>query len=416
MRKTYKLALMAGVGMLGVALSSNAFAFHDGGVAHCDGCHTMHNSSNGVQMAVGGAGTVGNGVNSELTKGSDPSSTCLNCHKGTVGSYHVLSTDPLNTDAATKAEPGGDFYWLSTDVPMSRGTSLKDNHGHNVVAADFGLTADAVLGAGPSDGSVVYNKSWLGCNSCHDPHGHKDNNVNPKPIEGSGSTGAAIVDVGNAVKGNFRLLGGVGYDGGKQATGISFTAGDPVAVSATGKDSLTSHTDYGSGMSEWCVNCHSGFTTPDTSSAHRHPAGAGATLSAGIQANYNSYITTGNMTHVGATGAYDNMVPFERGVLSAGNDGVPDAVGVGAGKLSIANTEGVDGNSTVMCLTCHRAHASAFDNIGRWNFGNTFLMEEEANAITAGFTVKELFNGNDMTRYAAGDLQRSLCNKCHAQD
>ena len=30
--------------------STSAFAFHDGGVAYCGGCHTMHNSENGVMV------------------------------------------------------------------------------------------------------------------------------------------------------------------------------------------------------------------------------------------------------------------------------------------------------------------------------------------------------------------------------
>jgi hypothetical protein len=67
-----------------------------------------------------------------------------------------------------------------------------------------------------------------------------------------------------------------------------------------------------------------------------------------------------------------------------------------------------------MCLTCHRAHASASDNMGRWNLANSMLIEEEANAIAAGFTLQQLNNGDDMARF--GEYQRSLCNKCHVQD
>ena len=36
------LAALAGV--LTLALGGTALAFHGGGVAHCDGCHSMHNS------------------------------------------------------------------------------------------------------------------------------------------------------------------------------------------------------------------------------------------------------------------------------------------------------------------------------------------------------------------------------------
>ena len=102
--KTIRLSitLMAAV-LLSFGLGATAFAFHNGGVAHCDGCHTMHNSENGQSIIEGGvAGVTGD----SLTKGIDPSSTCLTCHVG-AGSFHVLSEDGSNMT------PGGDFYWLS---------------------------------------------------------------------------------------------------------------------------------------------------------------------------------------------------------------------------------------------------------------------------------------------------------------
>jgi hypothetical protein len=392
--------------MLGLCLSGNALAFHDGGVAHCDGCHTMHNSADGVQNAVKGAGAIGTGLTSTLTKGSDPSSTCLNCHNGSAGSYHVMSaTGPVD---GTHTNSGGDFYWLTVDVPKGRGTSLKDNHGHNIVAADYDLAADTVLDTGPSNGDVAYSASNLGCNSCHDPHGKKDNNSNPLPIEASGSYGAVNPLPGEVVLGNFRLLGGVGYDGGLGG-GVSFSAGDPVGVGKNGVDSNIGHTDYGSGMSEWCVNCHSGFTAADTTTSHRHPAGNDAVIGASYAANYNAYVTTGDMTNLDDTTSFEHLVPFERGVFDLENDGTPDDPA-----LAYTNTAGPTASSNVMCLTCHRAHASASDNMGRWNLANSMLIEEEANAIAAGFTLQQLNNGDDMARF--GEYQRSLCNKCHVQD
>ena len=292
-------------------------------------------------------------------------------------------------------------------------SSPKDNHGHNIVANDYSLIADGTLLTGPSNGTVNFPADQLGCQSCHDPHGKKDNNTNPKPIEGSGSYGDANPDPGNVVLGNYRLLGGVGYNAGG-VPGISFTAGDPVAVSpGNGLDNATAHVDYGSGMSEWCANCHSGFTTADTITNHRHPAGNDADLGSAIIGNYNAYVTTGDMSGTAAT-AFDHLVPFERGVVDSNNDGEPDAVGTAPDQLGGDNQNGPDATSNVMCLTCHRAHASAFDNMGRWNFANTMLIEEEANAITAGFTLQQLNNGDDMSRYS--EYQRSLCNKCHAQD
>src|SRR5512146_2081066 len=87
--------ILAAAAMLTLAASGSAFAFHDGGVAYCEGCHTMHNSSGNQAMNKGKA--VLTGVQ-YLLQGSDQSSTCLNCHASTAakaGSYHILTSDAV---------------------------------------------------------------------------------------------------------------------------------------------------------------------------------------------------------------------------------------------------------------------------------------------------------------------------------
>jgi len=130
MRKTNRvmvsgIAVLAGILTLG--LNGTAFAFHRGGVADCDGCHSMHQSPENPV-----AGTP----NSLLLTGTDPSSTCLNCHAGS-GGEHILSGD------ATNWSPGGDFFWLTQSYTNGSVTSDPDNMGHNVVAVDYSLTIDA---------------------------------------------------------------------------------------------------------------------------------------------------------------------------------------------------------------------------------------------------------------------------------
>jgi hypothetical protein len=116
------LALLAAV-LLCLGLGATAQAFHEGGVAHCDGCHTMHNSENGEPIS--------DNIGNSLTKGTDPSSTCLNCHEGNDGSYHVFSNDGSNLS------PGGDFYWLTKTFTYTTFRPQVRNgwsFGHNVVA------------------------------------------------------------------------------------------------------------------------------------------------------------------------------------------------------------------------------------------------------------------------------------------
>ena len=407
-----KLLILSTAILFSICLTGSAFAFHGGGVAHCNGCHTMHSSQDGAIAANGG--TVGNGLNSNLTMGTDPSSTCLNCH---MGIYKAASAD------GSVFTPGGDFYWLTRgDIPTDTrgGIATAESHGHNIIAADFpGYVVDPVLSTGPSNGTVAYPSASLGCQSCHDPHGKKDNNVNPLPIAGSGSYGEVNpndnsgnvdpADGANTVLGNFRLLGGIGYDGGGVA-GINFANGDPVAVSYHGvfgqwpAESDTNHTDYGSGMSEFCANCHSGFTA-DGSAAHRHPASNDAHLN-GFSANYNQYVTTGNMTGTNAD-SFDRLVPFERGIVDSDGDGQPD---VG---LTVTNVAGPDTNSNVMCLTCQRAHATAWPDALKWDPDDELIAHSAALADPV-FAAQAYYGDDIAVRYS--NYQRQLCNKCHVQD
>jgi predicted CXXCH cytochrome family protein len=76
--------------------------------------------------------------------------------------------------------------------------------------------------------------------------------------------------------------------------------------------------------------------------------------------------------------------------------------------------------ATVFCLSCHRAHASAWPYMFRWN--------SEAAMITVagsyptgnnglGYSSAEVSKGYydyNVTKWSA--YQRPLCNKCHAND
>jgi hypothetical protein len=389
------ILVFTAIAFMGFLFAGPAMAFHDGGVGNCDGCHTMHNSLNGAPMA--NAGTVGTGVSTWLTKGSDPSSTCLNCHNGTA-SYHVNSTDGSNF------KPGGDFYWLSKTFTWtshgSTNTSEGDDHGHNVIAADFGLTQDMTLTRAPGG---TFLSSNLGCNSCHDPHGQKNGGTRngTGPVTGSGSYGA---DPTAAVVGSYRILGDTGYDGG-EGGGQNFTGAAPIAraISNSSSEADTLHNDYGTGMSEWCANCHHGFTA-DSSNPMRHPASNDAHLGTEYSNNYNSYVKTGDFTGTPAT-SYLALVPFERGISNPT-------------QLSTTSTQGPNATSNVACISCHRAHASAFPNATRWDVSETFLSASHPMATDGGVTGNDVLNsyyGRNMLA-SFGQYQRSLCNKCHVQD
>jgi len=387
MKKTYKISLVAGATMMVMGFAGSAMAFHGGGVAHCDGCHSMHNSADNPR---GGSAT-----SADLMKGSDASSTCLNCHQGTPGSYHISTAN-----GGTMSQ-GGDFFWVKTDYTWpGRGTNINtstgESHGHNIVAADFGFIADTTNASAPG-GTML--SATLGCTSCHDPHGQVSGGTSAgsAAISVSGSYGAAA-PVDGSIRGNYRILGDDGFK----------LINTPAPV-ATANGSSGTAVQYGTGMSAWCLNCHSAFAD----NANMHPTDVPVPM-----AIYNGYVATGDFTGVVAT-AFDALVPFERGIA----DGSDPA-------LAVTSTVGVeDANDVVMCLSCHRAHGSAFDNALRWDATSSEYIAESgilatvaaganpATAIMAGGARPYYANGAAVdVAVKYGEHQRSLCNKCHAKD
>lgn len=330
-------------------------AFHDAGVADCSGCHTMHNSENGV--LVDPDSPLGNPY---LLNDATPSDVCLNCHAATTPSGpghlgNVLSDDPLAPDPE---KGSGNFVFLLED-------NLNDGHagasnpiggdaaGHNVNAPGYGLGADGTLSTAPGG---TFPAAALGCSSCHDPHGNE----------------------------NFRLLYGAG---GNVQDGIAtFLNPAPVASGLSlfaGAESNTNHTAYQSGMSGWCGNCHGDFHN-EAGGRLEHPSGS--TLGGGVATTYDLYNGTDDQTGGVHASAYLAMVPFEDLTNSTSNAAGPTA------------------GSTVMCLTCHRAHASSAPNAGRWDFNVTFM--DEDGVESSAYAIANPYGPN----------QRSMCNKCHNKD
>jgi hypothetical protein len=339
-------------------LAGSSFAFHDAGVAECAGCHTMHNSENGQLVDPDSP----NG-NEYLLKDATASDVCLSCHGDPVRYGAVFGTDPL---APPRLLGAGNFAFLLED-------NLNDGHGggsqdtlgnwtnpipgdaagHNLNAPSRGVGPDATLTSAPG-GS--YPASLMGCSSCHDPHGNA----------------------------NFRLLYGVGAT----QPGQFFTNPAPIAENTMSLfggpgESNGNHTAYQGGMSAWCGNCHGDFHANNVQLVHP----SGITLGGTVAQTYNLYNGTEDITGGNAATAYLAAVPFE----DASN--------------TPTSTAGPSASSQVMCLTCHRAHASSAPNSGRWDFNLTLLEEDGVNS--GSYAIPDPFNSPN---------QRSLCNKCHAKD
>lgn len=421
---TLALLVITSAVSLMISVGRPVWAFHSGGIADCNGCHTLHNPSGGQESS-----------NPSLLISSDPSSTCLACHLkqgGALPSGEYVATSDADMPAGVppgQLTPGGDFGWLKKNYQWNAsdgaegGQSIGERHGHNIVAADYGFTADTALGMAPGG---TYPSSNLSCISCHDPHGRYRRDVNGvisttgKPIGGSGSYSNSIDPDAAISVGVYRLLAGEGYTN-RSLAGNAFTTNPPAVVCPPdynrSEETADTRVAYGSGMSEWCANCHTTYLGSAKSS--NHPAGNAIKLSSTVIANYNSYIGSGNLTGRQAT-SYTSMVPFEMGTSDY------SLLKRTANKDGSVKT-GPEAGANMMCLTCHRAHASGWDRAARWNLKSNMLVWNgnypgtDRGGVPAKYSqgrtsseTKKAFYDRPASSYAA--YQRSFCNKCHAKD
>ena len=408
--------ILVAAALLLFGLSGISFAFHSGGVAECMGCHNIHDAKS----------------SSALLVGTDISSTCLSCHNSaSPGGYHI-STDasvmPTGTPPVNMT-PGGDFAWLKKTYTYSprTGTTVTepgDEHGHNIVAVDFGYAADGTNTTAPGG---TMDATQLACNSCHDNHGKLRRlsdgtfNTTGAPIIASGSYNNSPLPAAGQAVGAYRLLRGTGSSagsGGQVFTSI-FNAVVPSTYNRTEATTAT-RVAYGAGISDWCGTCHPDMHSA-TSSKMTHPVNQ--QLGTTVAGNYNAYIGSGNMTGTQAT-SYDSIVPFQ-------TDNTTDFATLAALAVNDGTvTTGPATSDRVMCLSCHRAHATGFAHMTRWNNEGEFIAADgvwpgtdspssiaSAAKYAMGRTVAEMtraYNDKPETNYAT--YQRSLCNKCHAKD
>jgi hypothetical protein len=252
----------------------------------------------------------------------------------------------------------------------------------------------------------------LGCTSCHDPHGRTEGGTKSgaQPVSVSGSYGEDPAE--STRRGRYRLLGDAGYGGGGAAQGFQFIYDSPVArqnILNRFGESDASHVDYGAGASEWCGNCHDSIVHDNHLGAGNfvHPSGSSETFSSEMVAMYNTYINTGDLAENGtgtgdSTTAYLQFVPFERGITD------PQL-------LDPTSRKGPNTNSRIMCLTCHRAHASAFKAIGRWDFDASLLADSHPGPGDGGLSgndVQHSYYGRNIPVEFGSD-QGQFCQKCH---
>jgi len=145
----------------------------------------------------------------------------------------------------------------------------------------------------------------------------------------------------------------------------------------------------------------------------------GGGLGTDVSANYNAYKKSGDLTGTSAN-SFTSLVPFIE------NTGDITTLKAHA-KNNDTYLNGPSSSDRVACLSCHRAHASGFPEMLRFNMEGEFMVY---NSLWPGTdstpTVPQFARGRlsaetqaayydrPVTQFAS--YQRVLCNKCHAKD
>jgi hypothetical protein len=410
-----RLVRVVALTVLALILSgaTSALAFHNDSTFSCFGCHNDKPSDHIYNLI-----------------GTDQSSTCLRCHQRKDrdylewGDHYICTPDDKMPTGLPPLEltPGGDFGWLKKDYVWKNEEGVREyssgqEHGHNIVAADFGYAASYIFLKAPGG---EYPSSALHCTSCHDPHGTYRRNwdgsisTDGPHINASGSyNDSPDPDINSSVS-VYRMLGGMHYQPKSLNGEFMFKNDPPAAVSPSHynrPEALTqTRVAYGAGMSEWCRNCHLNYSTKG------HRAGNTVAITNQMAKLYNSYSSGDSPLK-----SYLSLVPFEVGSTDYAL----------LKKLATNDDSQLQGpvSANVSCLSCHRAHASGWKYGLRFNYGVRWMTVVDSSGNAAypdpskdpvcaqGHSIaetKKAYYDREATRFGA--RRGPLCSKCHAKD
>jgi hypothetical protein len=424
-------ALAAAPNELAAGGGANTAQYHSYDGLVCGDCHTLHNSEDGADVAVDG------GPNKELLKRGNWTDMCLSCHmqgqntSGTAALPDVLDSGweaPIvmtldGVDPAGIAMPGGDFYY----------SNLNDKLGHNPAysAGEVGgaptsvmMAADSVLGDTPPGGVIDGDDEWS-CHSCHGMHSRfspsytawrqvqrKVNGVvTTGDVSGFGVETAAGNKTQDAsyepIKSNSRGdIQGTSYVNERQDT-------NPLeGADLYADESDTNKNVYRGGFSSFCSACHGAFhggageaenvananTNPDGDGRWmRHPTNvvmADQTTSGLSSRKYGTGSYTAQITNAQASTPNPDGYDWRYPLVQADGDFNVTVAGTGT-----TITDATLDTSRLSCLTCHKAHATQYENMTRWDAtGHAFIADgvEDFNGVASD-----------------GDNPAYGCGKCH---
>ncbi|UCH45129.1 MAG: hypothetical protein JSV11_00020, partial [Nitrospiraceae bacterium] len=322
----------------------------------CYTCHTMHNSQNGSPVVSLTYGTETTDAKAFLLVGS-----CMGCHaQGTANNIETLGTSDIpqvyHTDTTDLA--AGNFRYILG------GSS--DNKGHNIV--DFGEADSKIQPPGRRhDINGIANFTCAGTMGCHGIRGSSLGGIEGMSGAHHNNAGPEL-STADTVANSYRFLSAVkGYENNGaniwenlNSTNHNEYFGATTPMSFTGCTSQSCHDasdnarPQNNTMSGFCATCHGYFHLLDSGGREgvgddinspfiRHPTDV--ILPTGTpDTEYETYTT------------YNVVAPVAR-------TSVPSS-------MSATVTPGTD---VVMCLSCHGAHATNYDDMLRWDYKSTTL-------------------------------------------
>ncbi|MBW1678121.1 MAG: hypothetical protein JRJ79_16350 [Deltaproteobacteria bacterium] len=293
----------------------------------CVNCHTMHNSQMGGEMAYDFSGTT-------FSKTATPKPTlliysCVGCHtRAGTDTSTIDGGVPIVFNVTDPVKPlaGGNFHYLTAD-------GQGDASGHNVL----GIVGQGALGLTPPGGTAM--DAQLRCAGTYGCHGNRSETDQLEAMKTAHHTNDTGGITATSVGLSYRFLLGVkgaelNEEGYKWEQNADSTHHNGYYGVSAYNDSDT--------ISYLCGKCHGNF--------HAHTALGGA-----------SQVGTGSpwLRHptdkLLSGGEYANYTTYN--VLA------PPALDTPS-----TSTDNITGKAIVMCLSCHRAHASPYYKMIRWNY------------------------------------------------
>lgn len=397
--------------------SANTRLYHSYDGLVCYDCHTIHNSEDGAPIITG---TTGNpGPYARLLIQPTVTDICLQCHLYPANTaFKAPAVMSANGNMPSNyAVPGGDFHWSFIDPKKGH------NPGKSRGVQSMIMPSDPVLTVSPGGG---FSANDWDCASCHDPHNRFGENVAAwrqlrRKVNGIVHTGSETVAKGVESYGGNEGTTSPGYEpilsnsrgdirGGPNETSYVNTRRDGNPLEGAKlypflPESDTNKNVYRGGFSSFCAACHGDFhggggenrsadngRTRAGSAWIKHPTNVTMDQSTGSKYGIDTYraVVTNSQGNNPNPAGYDWKYPLAKGDsdFSARTNVASDP-----DPATLAATD------RIMCLTCHKAHASKYENMTRWDTNAHSFLAAGQQDFTGAASI--------------GDNPAYGCGKCH---